>query len=137
MARFTVDAPSLAYALATLAAPAGVRVESQVDPTAPGTLPLVVVGTSAPVSVVNGPHESSARFSVAIACYSDRRAEASGLADAMFAGFLEAWRTGAATQYGWISRITPDSQQPTPVASDLEADNVYRFDCVIDLIARH
>ncbi|PWH05195.1 hypothetical protein DEO23_14030 [Brachybacterium endophyticum] len=135
--RFTVDAPSLAYALASTAAADEVRVESQVDPTAPGALPLVIVGTSAPASVPNGPAESSAAFTISLRCYSSRRAQAAQICDAMYRGFFTAWRSGTATPYGWLSRITTTSTQPTPVQSDLEADNVHRFDCVLDVIARH
>lgn len=137
MARFTVDAPSLTYTLAAAAAPAGTRVESQVDPSSTKSLPLVIVSTSSPTSVVNGPHESSAAFTISVRCYSSKRAEASSICDAMYAGFLTAWRSGTATPYGWLSRINGTSQQPTPVLSDLEADNVHRFDCVLDVIARH
>lgn len=137
MARFTVDTSSLAYALAAGAAPGGVRVESQVSPEAAQDLPLVIVGTSAPSSVTNGPHESSAEFTISIRCYSSRRAQAAQICDAMYAGFFTAWRSGTATPYGWLSRINGTSQQPTPVQSDLEADNVHRFDCVLDVIARH
>lgn len=137
MPRFTVDAPSLAYTLASSAAPAGVSVESAVTADATSQLPLVVVSTSAPVSVVNGPAESSAAFTIAVRCYSLKRAQAAQLCDDMYAGFMTAWRSGTATPYGWLSRISGASQQPTPVQSDLEADNVHRFDCVLDVIARH
>lgn len=137
MPRFTVDTPSLTYAIAAGAAPEGVNVESQASPESARTLPLIIVNTSAPASVTNGPHESSAAFTIAVRCYSSRRAQAAEICDAMYAGFLTAWRSGTATPYGWLSRINGTSQQPTPVQSDLEADNVHRFDCVLDVIARH
>lgn len=134
---FTVSALQLAYELATVSAPAGVTVESQLSPASPGALPLVVVGASAPSSVANGPHESSAEFTVSLQCYSLNRAEALSICDAMYGGFVTAWRQGLVTDYGWLSRINGTSQQPTLVQSDLEADNVHRFDCVLDVIARH
>ena len=137
MPRFTVDALSLAYALAAGTAPDGVTVETAVAPDSTGALPHVIVETSAPVSVSNGPHESSAAFTIAIRCYSTRRAQAAQLCDDMYAGFMTAWRSGTATPYGWLSRINGTSQQPTQVRSELEADNVHRFDCVLDVIARH
>jgi len=137
MSRFTVDTLSLAYAFADDVAPDGVRVETQPDPGAVRDLPLVIVNTSAPTSVVNGPHESSAEFSISVRCYSSRRAQAAEVCDAMYGGFLTAWRSGTTTPYGWLSRINGTSQQPTTVQSDLEADNVHRFDCVLDVIARH
>lgn len=137
MPRFTVDALSLAYELAAAAAPAGTTVETQVDAEASLQFPLVIVGASAPVSVQNGPVESSAAFTISIRSYSSRRAQAAQNCDLMYAGFFHAWRAGIVTQHGWISRITATSQQPTLVASDLEADNVHRFDCVLDVIARH
>lgn len=134
---FTVGALQLAYELAVVSAPAGVAVESQLSPASPDALPLVVVSTSAPSSVANGPHESSAAFTVSIRCYSTRRAEALSICDALYGGFVTAWRQGVVTDYGWISRINGTSQQPMLVQSDLEADNVHRFDCVLDVIARH
>ena len=137
MSRFTVDAPALTYALASAVAPEGVRVESQAGPTSVGAMPLVIVGTSAPVAVSNGPEYTSAEFTISVRCYSTNRAEAARLADTMFAGFHRLWRSGVVTEYGWISRIIKPSQQPTPVVSDLEADDVYRFDCVLNVIARH
>lgn len=135
--RFTVDALSLAYTLASQSAPEEVRVESQVDAESAQDLPLVIVSTSAPASVSNGPQETSAAFTIAVRCYSGRRAQAAQVCDHMYAGFIQAWRSGTATPYGWISRVTYQSQQPVQVQSDLEADNVHRFDCVLDVIARH
>ena len=137
MSRFTVDAPALTYAIASAVAPEGVQVESQAGPTSVGALPLVIVGTSAPVAVSNGPEYTSAGFTISVRCYSDVRAEAARIADDMYAGFFRAWRSGIVSEYGWISRIASGSQQPTPVESDLEADDVYRFDCVLDVITRH
>lgn len=134
---FTVSALSLAYSVASQVAPEGVRVETQVSASDAHSLPLVIVGTSAPSSVLNGPNESSAAFSLSIRCYSTRRAEALEICDSLYGGFVTAWRTGLSTPFGWISRITQDSQQPHLIQSDLEADNVYRFDCVLDVIARH
>lgn len=137
MSRFTVDAASLTYAVASAIAPEGVTVESQADSTSVNRLPLVIVGTSAPVSVGNDPGYTSAGFTISVRCYSTVRAEAARIADDMYAGFHRAWRTGVVTDYGWLSRITKPSQQPTRVDSDLEADDVYRFDCVLNVIARH
>lgn len=137
MTRATVDAPSLSYAMASAVAPEGVAIESSAGPTAVGQLPLVIVSTSAPVSVDNDPRYTSAEFTISVRCYSPNRVEAAQLADTMFAGFHRLWRSGVVTEYGWISRITKPSQQPTPVESDLEADDVYRFDCVLNVIARH
>lgn len=137
MSRFTVDAPSLTYTIASGVAPEGVQVESQAGATSAGDLPLVIVGTSAPVSVSNDPEYTSAEFTISVRCYSSIRAEAARIADDMFAGFHRAWRSGVVSEYGWISRISNASLQPTPVESDLEADDVYRFDCVLDVITRH
>lgn len=137
MSRFTVDAPALTYALASAVAPEGVQVESQAGATSVGALPLVIVGTSAPAAVSNGPEYTSAEFTISVRCYSSIRDEASRIADDMYAGFHRSWRSGVVTDYGWISRISRASQQPTPVESDLEADDVYRFDCVLDVITRH
>lgn len=131
-----VDALGLAVAVARRAAPEGVRVESAFTLDAAATLPLIVVSTSAPVSVPNGPIDASATFDVVVACYSESRAQAAQVCRQAFRGFVQHWRDGIHTEHGWISRLTNSSRQPVQVQSDLEADDVYRFDCVLSLIAR-
>ncbi len=134
---FTVDSSSLSYALAKDAAPTGWRVESSSPADIGPSLPLSIVSASAPISVANGRAEASASFTIVASCYSRSRAEARAGCDAIYAGFFAAWRSHEATPYGWISRISNDSQQPTYVASGLEADDVHRFDCTLSVIARH
>lgn len=138
MARYTVDALSLTFDLVSRVAGPDARVESQVDPTAAKTYPLAIVGASAPASVANGPNRGeSAAFTMSVRAYSTNRVQASDLCDRIYGGVYGLWRAGTVTPYGWLSRITTSSLQPQQVRSDLEADNVYRFDCVLDVIARH
>lgn len=134
---FTIDSSSLSYALARGSAPDGWRVESSSPADIGASLPLAIVSASGPTSVVNGRAEASASFTIVASCYSQNRAEARAGCDAIYAGFFAAWRSHAVTPYGWISRIGNDSQQPTYVASGLEADDVHRFDCTLSVIARH
>ena len=65
-------------------------------------------------------------------------AEASELCDTVYAGIIAAWRDRIRTDYGWISRVlVADTILPQAVASQMEADDIHRFDCVLPVVARH
>lgn len=134
---FSVNTAALSYALVSDAAPPGHRVESRVPADSGDTLPLVIVSASAPTSVANHRAEMSAQFTMAVSCYSRDRSEAWSACDAIYGQIIQAWRSRTVTDYGWISHVGNDSQHPTYVASDLEADDVHRFDCTLPVIARH
>lgn len=134
---FTLDSSSLSYALAKASALPDWRVESSAPADIGSTLPLVIVSASAPTSVINGRAEASASFTIVASCYSRNRSQARQGCDSIYAGIIRAWRSHEVTPYGWISRVGNDSQQPTYVASGLEADDVHRFDCTLSVTARH
>ena len=137
--RYSVDTSSLAYALVRLAAPAGAAVESSALPDTVSHLPAVIVSASAPGPVDNDPRGgASARFTLSFSAYAESRSEASELCDQVYAGILAAWRDRIRTDYGWISRVlVGDVILPQPVSSNLEADDLHRFDAVVPVIARH
>lgn len=137
--RYTVDTASLAYALVRLAAPAGTTIESSALADTVSDLPAVIVTASAPTPVDNDPRGgASAAFTISVACYSESRSEASALCDAVYGGIIAAWRDHIRTDYGWISRVlVADTILPQAVASQMEADDLSRFDCVLPVVARH
>lgn len=130
------SAPRFAYALARDLLPDDVRVESQSFPSAPGALPLVVAGTSAPVQVPNDPRVSTSVLTISYACYADTADEALDLATVLYGRIQSAWRSGYRNDYGWLASVGRDSLQPHRVASALEADDQYRFDVLMSTIVR-
>lgn len=137
--RYSVDTSSLAYALVRLAAPASAAVESSALTDTIANLPVVIVSASAPTPVGNDPRgDASASFTITVSCYSESRSEASRLCDTVYAGLIAAWRDRIRTDFGWLSRVlVADTILPQPVSSNLEADDLHRFDAVVPVIARH
>lgn len=137
--RYTVDVSSLAYALVSAAVPSGTTVLSGAMTDTVQKLPAVIVSVSAPTPVGNDPSGgASAECSIAVSAYSTKRAEASALADTVYAGLIRAWQAGTITPFGWIARVDLGlSILPQQVAPTLAADDLSRFDIVLPVIARH
>lgn len=131
-----VHALRLAYAYVSEAAPRGCRVETQPSADLAGSLPYVVVGTSAPAPTTNGPYEASSQFVISLTVYGAGADSTYDTALAIFAGVHDLWRAGHTTEYGWITHIARDSLHPRLTASDAMADGVARFDAALPVTAR-
>lgn len=134
---FTVSAPELAYALAVQAAPSGAAVETELTPETPVKLPYVLVSTTAPASLANGPQEAASGFDIVLSCYAETNVAALRLCLETYEGFYRLWRSGTATEHGQISHISRESLQPRRVTSVLANDDAVRYDAVVRVVARH
>ena len=131
-----LSALELAYAYAVAAVPDGTTVETQVNADASRRTPHVVIGTSTPRSVNNGPAHLSAEFVINVTAYAENPVEALALARETYAGFHRLWRSRFVTEYGWISSILRSSRHPQVTASTLKADGISRFDAALHVVAR-
>lgn len=113
-----------------------VTVESAMTVESGTQLPYVVAQASPPFSVKNGPIEAGMRFIMYAACYSADRMEALAIAEQAYMGVVRLWRDNFEAESGWISRVLPTSNGPFLVTSQMETDDVWRFDVSLDVIVR-
>lgn len=131
-----LDHLRLAYAYVSAAVGDAATVEMQLWPDAPTNLPLVVVSTSTPIPLSNGPRELGARFDIVCSVYADDLPEAYDLARHVHAECHRLWRGSYRTDYGGIAHIDRNSTRPQRVVLDIESDDAHRFDFDLDVTAR-
>lgn len=131
-----LDALAFAVNMCRLAAPDGVSVDATADVDTVDRLPVALVQTHAPQSVVNGPNAAASTFQIVVSVHAGRRAEASGIAHEMYGRLVEMWRSRTLGRHGGFVHIRNRSQMPFMVDSALNADGVHRFDFTLDVVAR-
>lgn len=138
-----LDHVRLAYAYVADAVGDKATVEMQTWPDSANHLPLVVVGTSAPVTLVNGPRAQAMSFQIVVSVYDEGIEAAYDLARYITKRLYALWRVGHTTAYGGITYIDRDSTYPEritssyrqPVANQLETDDSIRFDLTLNVTA--
>lgn len=134
---FVLDAPVFALDYVRRIAPKDLRIDSVLQADMPQSESFVIVSTSPAYAVSNGKMEDGSEFTLVISSYSSERARAHETSHLLFERIVKAWRAGIVTEHGWISRIRNTGQHPYPVDSNLEADDFFRFDFTLEIIARH
>lgn len=132
----TPDHLRLAYAYITEAVGDLATVEMQLWPDDPDRLPLVVVSTSVPAPLGNGPRDLGARFDIVCSVYAEGVEAAYDLARRVHHNCHQLWRGGYRTDYGGIAHIDRNSTRPHRVALDIESGGAYRFDFDLGVVAR-